>query len=186
MQILFYSDENSEFLIQAADLLADAFPHAYGNYPEQAKEELEEILADGGFVMMAVEAGEVTGFVGAMPQYGQTGWELHPLVVNQKYHRQGIGRQLVFALEAEIIRRGGIVVYLGTDDEFFSTSLSQGDLFEDTFEKIRQIKNLKNHPYEFYQKVGYQIVGVLPDANGFCKPDIFMAKRLLPFENPNP
>lgn len=186
MQIHLFSDENSEFLRQAADLLAEAFPHAYGNYPEQAREELEDILADGGFMMMAVEAGEVTGFVGAIPQYGQTGWELHPLVVKEKYHRHGIGKQLVSALETEIIRRGGIMVYLGTDDEFFSTSLSQGDLFEDTLEKIRQIQNLKNHPYEFYQKVGYQIIGVLPDANGFCKPDIFMAKRLVPFENPNP
>lgn len=36
------------------------------------------------------------------------------------------------------------------------------------------------HPYEFYQKLGYSIVGVLPDANGFEKPDIFMAKRVSP------
>jgi hypothetical protein len=34
---------------------------------------------------------------------------------------------------------------------------------------------------EFYQKLGYVIVGVIPDANGFGKPDIFMAKRLEPY-----
>ena len=69
-------------------------------------------------------------------------------------------------------------LYLGTDDEFFQTSLSQGDLFEDTFEKIQNIRNLARHPYEFYQKQGFQIVGVLPDANGPGKPDIWMAKRV--------
>ena len=66
----------------------------------------------------------------------------------------------------------------GTDDEFFQTSLSQGDLFEDTFQKLRDIQNLRRHPYEFYQKQGFQIVGVLPDVNGYGKPDIFMAKPL--------
>jgi aminoglycoside 6'-N-acetyltransferase I len=34
------------------------------------------------------------------------------------------------------------------------------------------------HPYEFYQKLGYVIVGVIPDANGPGKPDILMAKSL--------
>ena len=44
--------------------------------------------------------------------------------------------------------------------------------------KIGGIQNYSGHPYEFYQKCGYQIVGVLPDVNGPGKPDIFMAKRL--------
>ena len=43
---------------------------------------------------------------------------------------------------------------------------------------LAQIRNLNNHPYEFYQKVGFTIVGVIPDANGFGKPDIMMAKRV--------
>ena len=41
-----------------------------------------------------------------------------------------------------------------------------------------EIKNLKGHPYEFYQKVGFVLVGVIPDANGPGKPDIVMAKRV--------
>ena len=31
---------------------------------------------------------------------------------------------------------------------------------------------------EFYLRVGFHIVGVIPDANGFGKPDILMAKRI--------
>jgi aminoglycoside 6'-N-acetyltransferase I len=44
---------------------------------------------------------------------------------------------------------------------------------------IVSIRNLKRHPYEFYQKLGYVIVGVIPDANGPGKPDILMAKSLV-------
>ena len=43
---------------------------------------------------------------------------------------------------------------------------------------VASIQNLRDHPYEFYQKVGFVIVGVMPDANGWGKPDIFMAKRV--------
>jgi aminoglycoside 6'-N-acetyltransferase I len=31
---------------------------------------------------------------------------------------------------------------------------------------------------EFYRKLGFVIVGVVPDANGPGKPDILMAKRV--------
>jgi aminoglycoside 6'-N-acetyltransferase I len=39
-------------------------------------------------------------------------------------------------------------------------------------------RNRGSHPFEFYLRVGYHIVGVIPDANGFGKPDILMAKRV--------
>jgi aminoglycoside 6'-N-acetyltransferase I len=37
---------------------------------------------------------------------------------------------------------------------------------------------LRRHPYEFYQKLGFIIAGVMPDANGRGKPDIFLSKRV--------
>ena len=52
------------------------------------------------------------------------------------------------------------------------------DLYEDTFGKLASIHNTGGHPFPFYEKQGYKIVGVLPDANGIGKPDIWMAKRL--------
>ena len=36
----------------------------------------------------------------------------------------------------------------------------------------------KAHPANFYLKLGYVIVGIIPDANGMGKPDILMAKRV--------
>jgi hypothetical protein len=45
-------------------------------------------------------------------------------------------------------------------------------------QQVARIENRRGHPYEFYQKLGFVIVGVLPDANGPGKPDILMAKRV--------
>lgn len=59
------------------------------------------------------------------------------------------------------------------------TTMGNVDLYPDVFKHIAEIKNLHRHPYEFYQKSGFSIVGVIPDANGFGKPDILMAKCVL-------
>ena len=91
---------------------------------------------------------------------------------------QGIGRALVQDLEEQVRARGALVITLGSDDEDGMTSLANVDLFENLWEKIRDIQNYKHHPFEFYQKMGYVISGIVPDANGPGKPDILMAKRV--------
>src|SRR6185295_10378019 len=105
-------------------------------------------------------------------------WELHPLVVKLDRQGQGIGRALVLDLEERVRERGGLTITLGTDDEDNQTSLSAVDLYPNVWEHIARIQNLRGHPYEFYQKLGYVIYGVVPDANGPGKPDILMAKRV--------
>ena len=87
---------------------------------------------------------------------------------------------LVADLEERVRKRGGHTAMLGTDDERGETSLAGIELFPDPLEHLRKLENPGGHPYEFYQKVGYTVVGVIPDANGFGKPDIFMAKRIDP------
>ena len=71
-----------------------------------------------------------------------------------------------------------MAVYLGTDDENNRTSIGGTDLYPNVLAQLSQTRNLRRHPYEFYQKMGYTIVGVIPDANGLGKPDILMAKRV--------
>jgi aminoglycoside 6'-N-acetyltransferase I len=102
------------------------------------------------------------------------------LAVHPDYQGQGIGRMLVQDFEQQVAKRGGITIMLGSDDENNMTSLAGVDLYEDIFGYLQQIQNLKNHPYTFYQKMGFKIVGVIPDANGYGKPDIYMAKRVAP------
>lgn len=174
MEIRNFQRDNEQFKAELAELLAASFP----GYLESAVEEVKDLLSEDRIALMAVEDGHLVGFVGAVAQYGVTGWELHPLAVKQTYQQQGIGTRLVQALEREVAARGGITLYLGTDDEFGQTSLSDTDLYQDTCSKIEHIRNLGRHPFELYQKLGYKIVGVIPDANGIGKPDILMAKRL--------
>lgn len=163
------------FSIEAAALLVECFPHAYSGC---ADDEIKKMLAPCRIALIATEGNAFIGFIGAIPQYGVIGWELHPLMVKKAYRRKGVGTRLVQRLEQVCAGRGGVTLYLGTDDEFGKTTLGHVDLYSDTYAKIKGIRNLDEHPYEFYQKIGFAITGVIPDANGVGKPDILMAKRI--------
>jgi aminoglycoside 6'-N-acetyltransferase I len=176
MEIKRFDKDNLKYIKEAEELLIESFPLSYSDC---ANEEINECLDDERIALMAIEDDQLLGFIGAIPQYGVTGWELHPLVVRKSHQFNGIGSMLIKTLEKEVRYRGGVTIYLGSDDEFDRTSLSNTDLYEDTFDKISVIKNYSKHPYEFYVKMGYKIVGVIPDANGIGKPDIWMAKRVI-------
>jgi aminoglycoside 6'-N-acetyltransferase I len=175
MEIDIVNEARENYITGIAELLLESFPHAYGDC---AAEEARSIISDDMIFIAAVAEGRLVGFVGAIPQYGTTGWELHPIVIKQTHQFRGIGTKLMQALEQECLKRGGVMLYLGTDDEFGKTSLSNTDLFVETYSKMEHAVNLNKHPFEFYQKNGYKIVGVIPDANGAGKPDIIMAKRI--------
>ncbi|MBX2998519.1 MAG: GNAT family N-acetyltransferase [Caldilineaceae bacterium] len=164
---------------QAARLLNVAFaehwPNSWGTMAE-AREEVEEMLAPDRIARMALDGDEVVGWIGGIPEYGGNVWELHPLAVKPERQGQGIGRALVCDFEAQVKARGGLTIQLGSDDVDNMTSLANADLYVDTWTQIRDIQNFKDHPYSFYQKMGYTIIGVIPDANGRGKPDIYMAK----------
>jgi aminoglycoside 6'-N-acetyltransferase I len=182
MKILTLSPENDDLIQQAARLLIDAFhehwPDAWPTH-EEAMKEVYEMLENERICRVAVEEKRILlGIIGGIPGYDGNVWELHPLAVQPSEQGRGIGRALVEDLEEQVRLRGGLTITLGSDDEDSMTSLSNVDLYENLWEKIRDIRNYKNHPFEFYQKMGYVITGVVPDANGRGKPDILMGKRL--------
>lgn len=184
MDIVAVQAENTARLEQMARLLVVGFkehwPNAWSDL-EAAMAEVQEAIEPGKIVRIAVnESGAVLGWVGAISNYDGHAWELHPLVVDPRCQGQGIGRRLMLDIEEQVRQQGGITIYLGTDDEDFMTTLGKVDLYPNPVEHILRIQNLKGHPYEFYQKLGYVIVGVIPDANGHGKPDIWMAKRITP------
>jgi aminoglycoside 6'-N-acetyltransferase I len=182
MKIITLSPENDHLIQQAAQLLVDAFhEHWPDAWPTLAKgvEEVHEMLESERICRVAVdENGNLLGLIGGIPGYDGNVWELHPLAVQPSLQGQGLGRALVEDFEEQVRLKGGLTITLGSDDEDSMTSLSNVDLYENLWEKIRDIRNDKNHPFAFYQKLGYVITGVVPDANGRGKPDILMAKRV--------
>ena len=179
MQILTLTSRMTRALDQAAELLVLAFAR-YGAWTSlaEAREEVQEMLAPERILRSALEGEEVLGWIGGIPHYDGHVWELHPLVVRPERQRQGIGTRLVQDFETQVRARGGLTIQLGSDDLGGQTSLSGVDLYQNTWVHIRDIQNLKSHPYEFYQKLGYTITGVVPDANGRGKPDILLSKRV--------
>ncbi len=182
MEIIDLEIENLTAIQQAANLLVEGFrdhwPNAWPGF-DSALHEIHEALKEEKINRIAVNhEGMVLGWIGGISEYNGNAWELHPLVVHPDHQRKGIGQALVADLEQQVKKRGGITIFLGTDDEDAMTSLSNKDLYPNLFEHIAEIHNLRGHPYEFYQKQGFTIVGVIPDANGFGKPDIMMAKRI--------
>jgi aminoglycoside 6'-N-acetyltransferase I len=164
---------------QAASLLVEHFDSPFG-WPSlaTAREEVAHILAEG-FARGMVEGESLLGWIGGLPEYDGRVCELHPIVVRREHWRRGIGRALVAAFEAEAAVRGALTVTLGTDDDAGMTSLSGVNLYDDVPHHIAELRDLgQNHPFQFYHRLGYVVTGVMPDANGRGKPDIFMSKPI--------
>ena len=174
--------DDEDTIRRAAQLLVDGFrehwPDAWPTLDDALREVRESFAEDRLSRVARAEAGTVLGWIGGIRQYDGHVWELHPLVVAESARRQGIGRALVADLEARARERGGLTLWAGSDDQNNQTSLAGVDLYDDLPARIATIRNLAGHPYEFYQRCGFRIVGVMPDANGLGKPDIFLAKRV--------
>ena len=167
---------------QAASLLvegfADHWPTAWPDF-ESAKCTVLACLSSGRICRAAVDGdGRVVGWSAAEPIYQGNVWEVNVLVVRRDCQRQGIGGALLADLELQASTRGGLTMWLGSDDEDDMTSLAGVDLYPDPLWHLARIANFKGHPYDFYRKMGYTIAGVLPDANGPGKPDIFLTKSV--------
>jgi aminoglycoside 6'-N-acetyltransferase I len=167
---------------RAAALLVEGFrehhPRAWPDM-DAAREELRECLDPEWIILGAFDAaGTLVGWIGGQPHYAGDIWELHPMVVDERFRGRGIGRLLVGELERRLRERGVLVLYLGTDDENEQTTLGGVELFPGVLDRLRELRNLRDHPFTFYQRLGFELIGVIPHANGFGQPDIFMAKSL--------
>ena len=179
MKIINMHHARKEQLTQAAEILSGSLPEGWPSFTEAMKE-IEERLIPENTLIMAVLDEKVVGWGGILaPTYDGNVFELHPLVVHPNYQRRGIGRALVEALEKEAKNQGGLTLYLGADDEGEEdkTSLAHVDLYDNLPKKLKDF-NAGTHQSNFYMKLGFNIIGVMPDANGIGKPDIFLGKRI--------
>jgi len=181
MHILKFDGKDEALKHQMAQLLVDAFREHWDDAWETFEDglkEIEEMCEAERIFLIAVDDGKLLGMIGGIPQYDGNVWELHPLAVQPSLQGKGVGRALVMEFEEQVKQRGGLTITLGSDDQDEMTSLAKVDLYVDMWDKIKNIQNFKGHPYEFYQKMGYVITGVVPDANGLGRPDIMMSKRV--------
>lgn len=177
MIILDLRDAGESALHQAARLLLE--PEAF-DWPtmEAALEEVRACTEPGNIARAAVDGESLLGWIGGQDRHEGHVWELHPLVVRRDRQRQGIGRALVEDLEERVRARGAHTVFLGADNDIrVETSTAWSDLYPNVLERLRDIRSVGDHQYEFYERCGYVIVGVVPDANGFG--NIYMAKRIV-------
>ncbi len=174
-------EESTERMEEAARILFEAFKKLGKDaWPtlDAARQEIGECIAKPNICIGVTADGALGGWIGLRPMYEKT-WELHPLAVDPARQGRGLGRSLLAHAEERAQEKGIIGIVLGTDDETEATSLSQGALTaKNALDALLHIRNVKRHPFEFYQKCGYAPVGVIPNANGPNKPDIFMWKNI--------
>jgi aminoglycoside 6'-N-acetyltransferase I len=169
--------DDTEAIGQATALLVEAFPHWLPTL-EMAREEVAQALGPDRICLVARAEDEILGWVGAIPGYSHA-WELHPLVVRADVRRMGVGASLVAALEERVRAAGALTLHLGTDDDGPTPGTSAGgvELFPDVLSHAANLRVI-DHPAGFYLRMGFEVVGLIPDANGPGKPDVLMAKRV--------
>jgi aminoglycoside 6'-N-acetyltransferase I len=180
MRIVEFSALSKDALQRAACILHEAFANTTSVFDAAAacETEVQSFVAgrERGAVAVLEEA-EVVGWIGWLEAHSRS-WELHPLAVDPRRQGRGIGPLLVRELERRAAAAGVLTIWLGSDDEYGGTSLYGADLYPDVLRHAATVRQVNRHPIEFYRKLGFEVVGVLPDVNGFGKPDILMAKRV--------
>ena len=165
---------------EAARLLHAAFaPLGAWTTIEEAEREVTECVASDRICRAAIsENGAVLGWIGAISEYDGLVWQLHPIVVDEAHRGRAIGGALIHDLEIILTARGALTIWAGSDDLVNETSLSGVDLYDGLPDALSSIRSWGHHPLPFYLKMGYKVIGVMPDANGVGRPDIFLGKRL--------
>jgi aminoglycoside 6'-N-acetyltransferase I len=103
------------------------------------------------------------------------------LLVDPDHQRRGYGRLLVKDIERVAMDAGALTLAVSTSDTTESTTLNGIDLYGDpigALSRIDVVDERAGHAFQFWCKVGYTVVGVLPDAEGLGMPSICLAKRI--------
>ena len=172
--------EDDARIEQAAALLHAAFsPLGAWATMTEARQEVVDSLGEHRVSRVALDRDDtVLGWIGAIRQYDGLVWELHPIVVHEASRRRGVGRAMVQDLEVILAARGALTLWAGSDDLVGETSLGGADLYAALPDALHSVRSWGHHPLPFYQRLDFHLIGVMPDANGPGRPDIFLGKRL--------
>jgi aminoglycoside 6'-N-acetyltransferase I len=177
-------DANNEALLTTLTRLT--YDAARGHNPawlptlQDAEETVREALAPQTLCRVLMDGDKPIGWISATPQ-GHGVWELHPILVAPAHQRRGHGRRLVAEIERLALAQGARTMILSTADAVRATTIGGIDLFANPLNALAAIDVTDakaGHAYQFWVKVGYSLVGVLPDAEGPGIPSIQCAKML--------
>ncbi len=118
------------------------------------------------------------GWIGVTPINHGRIWEIHPLAVAPAEQGNGYGSMLVREIERLAQLRGVLGLLVGTSDETGATPLYGVDLYQNPCGLLNRLTGTEQHAVTFWRKIGFTIVGVVPDAEGRGRPGITLAKRV--------
>jgi len=144
---------------------------------DDAREEVDDATEAGHVTRVLFDSdGSPLGWASTFHTYGDV-WEIHPLVVDVRHHREGHGARILADIEAVAASRGAGVLIVGTSDETGGTSLGGRDLYADPIGAMASMTFDPSHAVGFWLRMGYALVGITPDAEGPGMPSINLAKR---------
>ena len=156
--------DNASAIEQCATLLYEVFmEHHPAAWPDMAsaRREVGEFFAEGRISRIAVESdGTVIGWVGAIRAYDGFAWELAPAG-----GEAGAARGEALAGGWSPTSRTGCGSAAASRSGWAPTTrttrrpLGESSCTTTCFGHLARIRNLNGHPYEFYRKVGFTIVG---------------------------
>lgn len=171
--------EDAALLRGVADLLVASFPTIYGDDITQALADVVQFAPEDRSLIARDSDGVPIGWLRVEHFRGQASAEIKLIAVAPDRRRQGIGRTLVMAAE-ERMRGAGCVTMLATaGDTRGRTSLYGLDVTEDAPGLLADFHCHADHPAGFFLRVGYRLVGILPDAYGPGKHDLTLARRIV-------
>ena len=172
---------HKDLIDQIANILVDCFKQYSPSWvPDQstAKQKVLNSLVDGYRSRVLVDHNQtVLGWAGGIAH--KNVWEIHPIAVSKREQRKGYGRLLVEDVSAIAKANGAVAVWAGTGDETGATSFAKTDLYKNTASALVNFQVPENHPVNFWLRVGFTLVGVLPDEEGLGKPGIHFSRRLV-------
>ncbi len=171
MQITDLAPEDTTTIEQVALILLDCFGHLPSGYLtlEEALEEVHKSFASdypkGGSASLRIsriaidDSGVVLGWIGGIQQYDGNVWELYPLIVKSDCRGQGIGRLLVADLEVQARQRGGVTLWLGTDDEEGKRRFQESTSTPIYGSILQRFRTCDSIPMSFTRRVGLSLSG---------------------------
>ncbi len=173
--------ENDEDLIdQIAGFLPDCFRRFSPEWVptiEIAQEKVFESLSGGRRSRVLIDENRTAlGWIGAIVD--ENVWEIHPIAVAPQAQRNGYGARLVNDIVLLAKASGAVAVWAGTSDETQSTSFSKFDLYREAARAMENVEAAPGHAVNFWLKMGFSLVGVIPDEEGLDRPGILFAKRV--------